>query len=565
MELIDQVLQESMNEANDGTRSPAKKKRCRGRNEILTEKLSMLLDRCNISDRNAMRILLATAEALNCNTDELVLSRSTIRNRRIMYRKIRAEKIKERFQMADFKNVVLHWDGKLLPNLLQKENVERLAILVSSGDEQQLLGVPVLVDGTGVAQSEAICETLNEWGVSEKIEAICFDTTPANTGRVNGTCTLVEKALGRNLLYLACRHHILEIVLKAVFDLKIGSTTGPHPDVFKKFQNHWPNIDQHKYKVGVEDKVVKNTVKKFEEDVSSFLLSQLKELQPRADYLEFIELCLIFLGKIPQSEVHFRAPGAFHHARWMAKAIYSLKIFLFRDQFLSYRDLNSMRDICLFLIIVYVSTWFRTPLAVMAPNEDLKFIKKIIQYSEIDRDISEIALGKFLNHLWYLSPENVCFSLFDTNVSQTVKEKMAKTILSYRNNDETDDFDRILRVRINNETAKKIFKEDNINLDYFVSEQSLVFFQRFKISTDFLSHNPDTWLENQDYSKCKSIICKLKVINDTAERGVKLMQDYNNSVTIDEEQKQYLLQVVAECRHLYPDESKATLSKPLSD
>ena len=568
MDLSDQFLQEAMTEGDVGTSSPDKKKRkhSRGSNEIVTEKLAMLLDRCNISDRNAVRIIAATAEGLNYDIEKLVLSRSAIRDRRLMYRSSRTKKIKDRFKNSDLVGAVLHWDGKLLPSLRQKESDERLAILVSSGDEEQLLGVPVLENSMGVTQSEAICEALEEWGVSKKIEAICFDTTPANTGRHSGTCTLVEKSLGRNLLYLACRHHTLELVLKAVFDIKMGSTTGPQPDVFKNFQNNWSNIDQSKYKVGVEDESVRNTVKNFEVEVSSFLLSQLKELQPRNDYLEFIELSLIFLGKISPNEVHFRAPGAFHHARWMAKAIYSLKIFLFREQFiLSHRNLNAMRDICLFLIIIYVSMWFRAPNSVMAPNEDLKFIKNIIKYREIDQNISEKALGKYLNHLWYLNPELVCLSLFDQNVSKDEKTKMAGKILSYYNIDEPHDYDRIVRVRVSTGEAEKLFKEDIIGLDYFVSEQSLAFFKRFNILTDFLKLDPDAWLKNQEYLKCLAIVRKLKVVNDTAERGVKLIQDYNNSVTKDEEQKQYLLQVVAECRRLYPDESKATLSKPLSD
>jgi len=133
--------------------------------------------------------------------------------------------------------------------------------------------------------------------------------------------------------------------------------------------------------------------------------------------MEFIKLCLIFLGKISPTEVRFRAPGAFHHARWMAKAIYALKIFIFREQFiLSDGDFNAMRDICLFIIIIYVKMWFQAPIAVMAPNEDLKFIKNLIQYRQIDQGISEKALGKYLNHLWYLNPEQFCFSLFDQKV-----------------------------------------------------------------------------------------------------------------------------------------------------
>ena len=57
----------------------------------------------------------------------------------------------------------------------------------------------------------------------------------------------------------------------------------------------------------------------------------------------------------------------------------------------------------------------------------------------------------------------------------------------------------------------------------------------------------------------ESIVTALKVVNDTAERGVKLIQDYNLILTKDEEQKQFLLQVVQEHRRLYPDASKKTI------
>jgi hypothetical protein len=36
------------------------------------------------------------------------------------------------------------------------------------------------------------------------------------------------------------------------------------------------------------------------------------------------------LGHTP-AKIHWRAPGAVHHARWMAKLLYSIKIYLFRD------------------------------------------------------------------------------------------------------------------------------------------------------------------------------------------------------------------------------------------
>ena len=48
------------------------------------------------------------------------------------------------------------------------------------------------------------------------------------------------------------------------------------------------------------------------------------------------------------------------------------------------------------------------------------------------------------------------------------------------------------------------------------------------------------------------------MVNDTAERGVKLIQDFNNSITKNEAQKQYLLQCVEEYRKIYGDCKKST-------
>ena len=49
------------------------------------------------------------------------------------------------------------------------------------------------------------------------------------------------------------------------------------------------------------------------------------------------------------------------------------------------------------------------------------------------------------------------------------------------------------------------------------------------------------------------------MVNDTAVRSVKLIQDYNDSLTKDEEHKKYLLQGVAEYRKIYPEVKKSTL------
>jgi len=74
-----------------------------------------------------------------------------------------------------------------------------------------------------------------------------FDTTGSSTGVKAGACTLLEKKLNKDLLYLACRHHVAELNLKAAFEYCLGSTSGPEVLLFKRFQSDWEGLDQTKY------------------------------------------------------------------------------------------------------------------------------------------------------------------------------------------------------------------------------------------------------------------------------------------------------------------------------
>jgi len=51
-----------------------------------------------------------------------------------------------------------------------------------------------------------------------------------------------------------------------------------------------------------------------------------------------------------------------------------------------------------------------------------------------------------------------------------------------------------------------------------------------------------------------------KVVNDISERAVKLIQDFATSITNDETQKQYLLQVVEQQRKAVPNFNKDTVN-----
>ena len=129
---------------------------------------------------------------------------------------------------------------------------------------------------------------------------------------------------------MPCRHHVYELVLmtayKTVFET---STTSPDDKLFKNFRDAWNGFD-HKNITRLE---TEDLDPKERSELIEFCNRMLKNTYARDDYDELLQLAIMCLG--PDAQYNLKLPGAIHHARWMAKAIYGLKMYLFRYQFSS--------------------------------------------------------------------------------------------------------------------------------------------------------------------------------------------------------------------------------------
>ena len=186
--------------------------------------MGQTLDRVNISDRGAMMVATSIVKALGHNVKDVSLSRSGIRRARMVNRINAAAE--ERSTIAADMPLLLHWDGKLLPDFSgnKTENVDRVAILVTRNGTEKLLAK--IHRGTGEAQANACLGLIDEWGLKSQIKGLVFDTTASNTGLHSGACTIIELALNTELLWLACRHHIFEVILSDVVKSSLGPTSG---------------------------------------------------------------------------------------------------------------------------------------------------------------------------------------------------------------------------------------------------------------------------------------------------------------------------------------------------
>src|SRR6218665_1995284 len=125
---------------------------------------------------------------------------------------------------------------------------DRVAIIVTSHEMEKLIAILKVGKGTGEEVAKAASASLLEWGISDKIVAMSFDTTAANTGRKNGACALLQQKLGEDFLCLGCHHHIHEVVCGDVFKALFGKSSGPNVELFRRFQQHWPKIYKSAYK-----------------------------------------------------------------------------------------------------------------------------------------------------------------------------------------------------------------------------------------------------------------------------------------------------------------------------
>ena len=90
--------------------------------------------------------------------------------------------------------LVVHWDGKILPEILGSGKVDRLPVLVSGDGMEKLLGVPNLTSGTWINKATVVYEMFEQWNLTNNVAGLNFDTTAVNTDQHNRMCEFGENA-----------------------------------------------------------------------------------------------------------------------------------------------------------------------------------------------------------------------------------------------------------------------------------------------------------------------------------------------------------------------------------
>ncbi|KAG7154590.1 hypothetical protein Hamer_G014936, partial [Homarus americanus] len=400
--------------------------------------LKELADRLRISNNEIVRWSQQCCALL---TRQAICLSSGSRERRARASHRRQVTAAQREAFTPPPHAVVHWDGKLVKNVVGEEE-HRQAIFISGRghEEGKLLAALPVKDGTGLTQARATARAIEDWSCASNVKALCFDTTSSNTGRVQGAVVHLEALLEKQLLRLGCRHHVMELVVRAAASNIFDKTSAPTDPLFQ-------------------------TLKK---------------------------------------------------------------------------------RMAIFVSLLYTPAWLKSPVAEDAPVNDLQLHHELLRYRAVDCEVADAALAVASRHLWYIRPQTVVLSLCSEKLSAAEKKEMATKLSCL---EETNDY-----------ANDNLVIQQTTRLSDLIDERSWMIFKEHHVcGTAWLMSPVEDWEKNEEFMKLKDFSRSLKVTNDVAERGIKLMQDFIGSVTKDEQQLQDVMQLVEKHRKQMSGFSKSAL------
>ena len=452
-------------------------------------------------------------------------------------------------------HIVVHHDSKLISYLTGKSD-ERLAICISGGEnvKPQFIGAPKIEGATGKAMSKAVVSYLNDWGAKDNCVATVWDTTSSNTGKHIGAATLLEQELKHALLWIACRHHVAELHIEHTNIAIRGTFGGPVDPLFKKFKDQFDSLvvnndELRKWQWPITDNFLHQQATEVLEWANQHMLSA---TFPREDYRELLELLVFYLGGAvkrprengtPHVGFHMRKPGAMHSARFMAQSIYLLKICMLSNQFiLTPRQLASVTKLAEYIALFYARYFLRAMLAAAAPSDDLQFWYLMKKYREFQPHMADASLASIGRHLWYLTEELVVLSLWDSELSDQIREHIATTLAATAC---PDNFD-IGKPKFPGPNRLRLVDGNKPNLAEFIGPRSWLLFHllgQIPAEQVWLHHPRSDWAQSDNYISLLRFVKSLKVVNDCAERSIKDVTEFANA-SKDADQREYILHVV---------------------
>lgn len=215
---------------------------------------------------------------------------------------------------------------------------------------------------------------------------------------------------------------------------------------------------------------------------------------------------------------------------------------------------SKLRSFCDFVCLIYSSWWMTCRTPVDAPYNDLCLYQNLLKYAAVNSELAGTSARAFKRHLWYLCPEMIPLAIFTVLFSDTVPKSelqhLADKLVSVKPPDEL----KLPQDRYGTGFGKPKFPDtitETTRLGDLVTGDSWFIVQLLEMNMDFLDDDIENWPGHPSFLISKEKMTCLNVVNDSAERNVKLSSDFLEAAR-SEEHYQNILQVVESCRKETP-------------
>jgi len=170
----------------------------------------------------------------------------------------------------------------------------------------------------------------------------------------------MEVFLDRRVLWLACRHHVCELVQSALWIFLFTDDQAPDNAAYQAIKDVWQDLDTSPAapfkKLVFRLPVLLELKNEAVEYLTQVLSENSSQVILRDDYDELARTSLSLLGVVPPGEgIKWMKPGACHKARFMANAIFSNKMLAFQVALEYDRStVSTLRRFVLFNCLLYV-------------------------------------------------------------------------------------------------------------------------------------------------------------------------------------------------------------------
>lgn len=181
---------------------------------------------------------------------------------------------------------------------------------------------------------------------------------------------------------------------------------------------------------------------------------------------------------------------------------------------LTKENIDGLRKVCIFLIKHYVRAWFRSPFGTDSAYMDFSLIKAVLLDKSIDKDLVPLIMKKFSNHLFGRGDRS--FGVFRFQYRTGDEGRNGQRLMLDSEIEDEDDLEHELRNGHRVMAKPALIASTYLTKKFsdFITPNTLNFFERFRIPTDFLREPVKIWEFSNSFKKGLDIARSLKGLSN---------------------------------------------------